>query len=940
MYELVREHFYSLSGHCLINTVEGSLDNLIHMWFVKSDLTDNQKKLNIELLNILSAYSGEEDVYVARLKKFLEKNGKSEDLTTILNCKRGESGFTILHAVSSMSMDEACDRAVGLLLKAGADPSIKNDRGQTPLHYAATGYDSIVSLIKAGVHPNIQDIEGRAVLHYAAGIDSDGEAIELLIKKGAKRDILDKQGKTPLQVAVDNGSYNDDVAEYLCTNNQKGLKEELYNVVYKHKDSSDYIVKLTKDLKEFLRKYKGNQDLEVVLNTLGEVEVKVLLHAANYFGGSQAATEVENLLSEAGATTILKGPVESYSPKSRSLWSNLIPSQQRKLREIFGKVSQAQDIDQLEKVVDEAIKSGVRFNFSQQISPDETIGKWGRKYNLLDCIIARISELGKNPKVASDIVCKLVSKGAVLHNSSSIDVINTLESEFKDHKTNMKKAYEEYVNNTLEFMKIAKNAANGEVKDAKMDNSTFYLEYSEDSKIDVAKITDGARSLGLTQGEIEYGRDIIKIGKSEVEIITQKGIRYYTDLADGSDIVLTFSTSLGELEVNLYPDKQDKIIVKVSNKKEILEKFKDCKEELGKNCSLGGYLVYNAIERGYFERSGKLCQPSEIMSSPVQQSHGYELQPTKQQLLQDLRNVESNVIKKEKDFDTKTHLIDIFKILYKLLGDKENVSKTDLANVAEKESKRLGLEGRYNWNELFGLEKAVSQNIEQEGSSLPLSSDLYRQDKLASSVNNKVEKCTTKGDGNCFFHAVFGDSSSGVYKTDRAKEMRQEWHKFLSQFESLDDPKMPKALRERLSLVFHNVFQIQESGFCTSNLYKEYLSKVNEQSYFIYLEEVPILASLASTEIELYCTQGSLCKIKPNPGMINADYKTNQELWGSKVQEAIYLEGNHYSRAEVMAQSQKQMQEQRNVPCSNLLSCSAEEAKFNQQQSPQQALTV
>ncbi|GFQ71095.1 ANK_REP_REGION domain-containing protein [Trichonephila clavata] len=245
-----------------------------------------------------------------------------------------------------------------------------------------------------------------------------------------------------------------------ATNNQKRLKEELYNVVYKHKDSSDYIVKLTKGLKEFLHKYK-----------------------------------------EAGATTILKGPVESYSPKSRSLWSNLIPSQQRKLREIFGKVSQAQDIDQLEKVVDEAIKSGVRFNFSQQISPDETIGKWGRKYNLLDCIIARISELGKNPKVASDIVCKLVSKGAVLHNSSSIDVINTLESEFKDHKTNMKKAYEEYVNNTLEFMKIAKNAANGEVKDAKMDNSTFYLEYSEDSKIDVAKITDGARSLGLTQGE-------------------------------------------------------------------------------------------------------------------------------------------------------------------------------------------------------------------------------------------------------------------------------------------------------------------------------------------------------------------------------------------------------------------------------------------------------
>ncbi len=69
------------------------------------------------------------------------------------------------------------------------------------------------------------------------------------------------------------------------------------------------------------------------------------------------------------------------------------------------------------------------------------------------------------------------------------------------------------------------------------------------SIIDVAKITDGARSLGLTQGKIEYGRDIVKIGKSEVEIITENGIRHYTNLADNSNIVLTFSTSLGELEV-------------------------------------------------------------------------------------------------------------------------------------------------------------------------------------------------------------------------------------------------------------------------------------------------------------------------------------------------------------------------------------------------------
>ncbi len=195
-----------------------------------------------------------------------------------------------------------------------------------------------------------------------------------------------------------------------------------------------------------------------------------------------------------------------------------------------------------------------------------------------------------------------------------------------------------------------------------------------------------------------------------MEVKNEEGIRNYTDLTEGSNIVLTFYTSLGEIDVRLYPDVQDKsrIIVEVSNKKEILEKFKNCKEEIGEDCALGGYWVYDAIEQGYFERPEKFMHSSQL----VQLDQSYKLKATNQQLQQDLYNIESNIIKKEKDFDAKTHLIDIFKILHKLLKDEENTSKADLVNVAEKQSKRLGLEGRYNWNEIFDLEKKVSQNVE------------------------------------------------------------------------------------------------------------------------------------------------------------------------------------------------------------------------------------
>ncbi|WGJ61845.1 hypothetical protein [Wolbachia endosymbiont of Frankliniella intonsa] len=61
----------------------------------------------------------------------------------------------------------------------------------------------------------------------------------------------------------------------------------------------------------------------------------------------------------------------------------------------------------------------------------------------------KISELEKNPKVSSSIICQLVSKGAVFGN---IVDANTLTSEFKEHKTNLKKAYIDYVSNSHKFI--------------------------------------------------------------------------------------------------------------------------------------------------------------------------------------------------------------------------------------------------------------------------------------------------------------------------------------------------------------------------------------------------------------------------------------------------------------------------------------------------------
>ncbi|EAL59371.1 ankyrin repeat domain protein, partial [Wolbachia endosymbiont of Drosophila ananassae] len=135
-------------------------------------------------------------------------------------------------------------------------------------------------------------------------------------------------------------------------------------------------------------------------------------------------------------------------------------------------------------------------------------------------------------------------------------------------------------------------------------------------------------------------------------------------------IVLTFYTIQGELEVRLYPDTQNKDLIRVEvNDQDLLEELKNCNEKIGKNCLLGGLPVDQAIERGFFTRSGKLCQYSETVSSAAQTVN------EKQQLLQDLRYIESNIVKKEKNFDIKTHLVEIFKTLSRFCEEKGDISK-------------------------------------------------------------------------------------------------------------------------------------------------------------------------------------------------------------------------------------------------------------------------
>lgn len=167
------------------------------------------------------------------------------------------------------------------------------------------------------------------------------------------------------------------------------------------------------------------------------------------------------------------------------------------------------------------------------------------------------------------------------------------------------------------FKKIAESTAiQGKLQNLEIRNTAFYLEYSPDSMVDIAKILDGARSLGLNQGKIAFGGNIVKIGEfNKVEFeIKKDGVINHTDVSDAG-IGLSLHSRLGELMIAMYPDTQDKNLIKieVNDKEKFNQLSAKEKKAIGRNLQFGDLSFCEAIEQGNFKRSGKLMR-SEAMS--------------------------------------------------------------------------------------------------------------------------------------------------------------------------------------------------------------------------------------------------------------------------------------------------------------------------------------
>ncbi len=247
-----------------------------------------------------------------------------------------------------------------------------------------------------------------------------------------------------------------------------------------------------------------------------------------------------------------------------------------KLSWLKSAVVRAKSPNELHKAVDEALAAGARLNACND-------GEWSfAEYVVLGTHFHRLEKSDRKK-----LIRKLMLSGAEFHdtllqNKLIGEIYNELQPEVQPQIDERLEELEEAGENAVQ---------EGELIDVEIDNTTSYIEFSDNSKVEVAKILR------------ELGSNILKIGNDAVEVKSEKGgIRNYTDMSDGSSVILQFPTSIGKLNIVLYQE-ADQVQVRVENK-EMWAELQKRGEEIGKNCLFGGVKLKEVVERGSFTRCG------------------------------------------------------------------------------------------------------------------------------------------------------------------------------------------------------------------------------------------------------------------------------------------------------------------------------------------------
>ncbi len=166
----------------------------------------------------------------------------------------------------------------------------------------------------------------------------------------------------------------------------------------------------------------------------------------------------------------------------------------------------------MHKTIDQVLAFGARINAYND-------GEWSiAEYVVLGTHFHKFDKADRKK-----LIRKLMLSGAEFHdtllqNKLIGEIYNELQPEVQPQ-----------IDKQLDELEKAGESAvqEGELIDIEIDNKMLFMEFSEDSKVEVAKILR------------ELGSNILKMGNNAVEIRREEGgVRNYVDVSDGSSVVL------------------------------------------------------------------------------------------------------------------------------------------------------------------------------------------------------------------------------------------------------------------------------------------------------------------------------------------------------------------------------------------------------------------
>ncbi|WP_369695319.1 ankyrin repeat domain-containing protein [Gracilinema caldarium] len=196
---------------------------------------------------------------------------------------RNLNGDTPLHIAVASNQKEICN----LLLTRGSAIHAQNAAGKTPFQLAMAGSSDIVNTLLTKDRLSLSDDYGRSPLHIAILAGAPVGIIKTIMELGARLNIIDSQGKTPLRLAVEVEAW--DTARYLI-------------------DSGSDI---------FIKASDGESPADLAI-TKGPTVIKVLLNSKNinnrdsmgntllHYAASKGNSEVITTLLELGAIKNIK----------------------------------------------------------------------------------------------------------------------------------------------------------------------------------------------------------------------------------------------------------------------------------------------------------------------------------------------------------------------------------------------------------------------------------------------------------------------------------------------------------------------------------------------------------------------------------------------------------------------------------------------------------